>query len=169
MTARDQILGRLRATPVGALPALPAVQDWFGAHARSESRAQQVLRLRSALETVHAEVHETSHAGWAALLLALGLGLARRRRWARRWLVLALSNYGAFGVLWTIGFARADFARQRIAFQAVLVVLLVGAAAWVMRWRRVRAAFDAPGAVPGKGQGGRIAENKPDGDDKSQD
>ncbi len=107
--------------------------------------------------------------GWAALLLALGLGLARRRRWARRWLVLALSNYGAFGVLWTIGFARADFARQRIAFQAVLVVLLVGAAAWVMRWRRVRAAFDAPGAVPGKGQGGRIAENEPDGDDKSQD
>ncbi|MCZ7541425.1 MAG: hypothetical protein M5U29_16230 [Anaerolineae bacterium] len=107
--------------------------------------------------------------GWAALLLALGAGLARRKRWARRWLVLALSNYGASGVLWTIAFARADFARQRIAFQAVLVVLLVGAAAWVMRWRRVRAAFEMPGAVSGGGQGGRIAESEPDGDDESQD
>lgn len=107
--------------------------------------------------------------GWAALLLMLGVGLARRKQWARRWLVLALSNYGAFGVLWTIGFARADFARQRIAFQAVLVVLLVGATAWVMRWRRVRAAFEVPGAVPGSGQSGRIAENGPDGDDKPQD
>ena len=57
MTARDQILAGLGATPVGALPALPAVQDWFAAHARSESRAQQVLRLRSALESVHTEVH----------------------------------------------------------------------------------------------------------------
>ncbi len=71
MTARDQILGRLRATPVGDLPALPAVQDWFGAHARSESRAQQVLRLRSALESVHTEVHETNHAEWAALLMQI--------------------------------------------------------------------------------------------------
>jgi len=105
--------------------------------------------------------------GWAVLLLALGVGLARRKRWARRWLVFALSNYGAFGVLWTIGFARADFARQRIAFQAVLVVLLVGAVAWVMRWRRVRAAFDAPGAESSSGQSGRIAESGPDGDNES--
>lgn len=106
--------------------------------------------------------------GWAALLLALGVGLARRQRWARRWLVLALSNYGAFGVLWTIGFARADFARQRIVFQIVLAALLVGAVAWVMRWRRVRAAFEVPGVVPGGGQGGRIAESEPDGDNESQ-
>ena len=78
ITARDQILKRLRATPIATLPALPAVQDWFAAHARSESKAQQVARLRSALESVHTEVHETSHAGWAALLLqilaAKGLG-----------------------------------------------------------------------------------------------
>jgi len=107
--------------------------------------------------------------GWAALLLALGLGLARRRRWARRWIVLALSNYGMFSVLWSIGFARADFARQRIAFQVVLVVVLVGMAAWVMRWRHVRAAFEAPGAVPGSEKHRPIAENLPDGDNEPQD
>ena len=83
--------------------------------------------------------------------------------------MLALSNYGAFSVLWSIGFARADFARQRIAFQAMLVVLLVGVAAWVMRWRRVRAAFESPGAVPGSKHHHPTAENQPDGDDESQD
>lgn len=107
--------------------------------------------------------------GWAALLLALGLGLALRRGWARRWIVLALSNYGAFSVLWSIGFARADFARQCIAFQVMLVVVLVGMAAWVMRWRRVRAAFEVPGAVPGSEHHHSSAEKRPDGDDESQD
>jgi hypothetical protein len=82
--------------------------------------------------------------GWAALLLALAAGLARRRRWARRWAWLILSNYGAFGVLWMMLYAASDFGRGRIAFQAALTVVLVGLALWVLRWRRVRAAFGAP-------------------------
>lgn len=82
--------------------------------------------------------------GWSAALLALGAGLARRRAWARRWLVIVLSNYGAFGVLWLVVYAESDFSRGRIAFQAALTALLLGLVAWIMRWRRVRAAFEPP-------------------------
>ena len=78
------------------------------------------------------------------LLGALAVGLARRRAWARRWILVILSNYGAFGVLWLVIFARSDFDRGRIAFQAALTALLIALAAWVMRWRRVRRAFDLP-------------------------
>jgi hypothetical protein len=91
---------------------------------------------------------------WSAVLLATGAGLWNRHPWARRWLVVVLSNYGAFGVLWMIVFARADFARGRIAFQAVVTALLVGLVAWIMRWGRIRAAFNVtssqtnPGEVP---------------------
>lgn len=81
--------------------------------------------------------------GWGVALLALGVGLVRRSRRARRWTLALLSNYGAFGVLWMIVFAQSDFARGRIAFQAILTAALVLLAAWVLRWRRVRVAFGA--------------------------
>lgn len=78
---------------------------------------------------------------WAALLLVLAAALARRRPWARRWTLVILSNYGAFGVLWMLLFARTDFARGRIGFQAVVTVLLLIVAGAILRWRRIRAAF----------------------------
>jgi hypothetical protein len=81
---------------------------------------------------------------WAVVLGALAVGLARRRAWARRWILIILSNYGAFGVLWLVIYARSDFDRGRIAFQAALTALLIVLAAWMMRWRRVRRAFDLP-------------------------
>ncbi len=73
-TARDAILGRLRAARLPAAPALPALPDvagWFAAHRRDESRAQRCARLRTALEAVHAEVHEVGHANWADTLLRI--------------------------------------------------------------------------------------------------
>jgi len=79
---------------------------------------------------------------WAGVFGALALGLARRRRWARRWFLAALSNYAAFGVLWLMIYARADFDQGRVAFQAALSALLVALAAWVMHWRRIRRAFE---------------------------
>lgn len=79
---------------------------------------------------------------WGALLVAFGAGLARRQQWARRWVVLLVSNYGLFGVLWLVSYAESDFGRDRIAFQAALTGLLVLLLAWVMRWRRVRRPFD---------------------------
>jgi hypothetical protein len=75
--------------------------------------------------------------GWSGLLLALGIGVLRRKRWTQRgWLIL-LSNYGAFNVLWLIVFAESDFSRGRIAFQAVATLALLGLAAAILRWRHV--------------------------------
>lgn len=80
---------------------------------------------------------------WAVLLLGLAVALACRRTWARRWTLVILSNYGAFGVLWMLLFARTDFARGRIGFQAVVTVLLLVLAGAALRWRRIRAVFTA--------------------------
>lgn len=81
-------------------------------------------------------------AGWCALLSVLGVGLFCRKRWARRWILVILSNYGAFGVLWLLVYAQSDYSRGRIAFQAVVTALLIGLLAWMMRWRRLRAPFE---------------------------
>ncbi|MGQ9850824.1 MAG: hypothetical protein ACUVSU_12340 [Aggregatilineaceae bacterium] len=91
---------------------------------------------------------------WAALFLALAAGLIGRRPWARRWTVLAVSNYAALNVLWLVSFARADFARHSLPFQALLAGVLATGAWWIMRRRDVRAVFvTAPS---------EIAENEPD-------
>jgi hypothetical protein len=79
---------------------------------------------------------------WAVGFLALGIGLARRRRSARRWAWVLVSNYGLFHVLWLIVFARSDFGRERITFEAVLTAAIVVLAVWAMRWQRVRRAFE---------------------------
>ncbi len=68
VTARDSILGRLRGTPIAVKPTLPDVQGWFAAHRRVEDTVQRVSRLRSALEAVKAEVHDTTDADWPDLL-----------------------------------------------------------------------------------------------------
>jgi len=79
---------------------------------------------------------------WGVGFLALGIGLVRRRWQARRWAWVLVSNYGLFHVLWLIMFARSDFGRGRIAFEAILTAAIVVLVAWVMRWRRVRRAFE---------------------------
>ncbi len=80
--------------------------------------------------------------GWGIGLIAAAVRLIRRERHARRRAWIVLSNYGVFGVLWMISFARSDFGRDRIAFQAVVTALLIALAGWVLRWRRVAAAFE---------------------------
>lgn len=91
------------------------------------------LLLRAALALV-----------WAVLLLALAAGLVRRRPWARRWSLILLSNYGAFGVLWMVVFARTDYARGRVGFQAAVTFLLLVLAGLALRARRIQAAFAPP-------------------------
>jgi L-lactate dehydrogenase complex protein LldG len=71
MNAREAILGRLRATPMPAAPALPDVAGWYAAHRRDEDLPQRCARLRAALESVHAEVHEAGASDWAELLLRI--------------------------------------------------------------------------------------------------
>ena len=86
--------------------------------------------LRSALALV-----------WGIGFAAVGIGLWRRRQWARRGLLILVSNYGAFGVLWLVVYAESDFSRDRIAFQVAVTAGVIGAVAWITRWRRVRRAF----------------------------
>ena len=70
-SAREQILGRLRATAIAATPPLPDVEAWFRAHRRAEDLAQRIRRLRAALESAHAQVHDSSAADWPDLLLRI--------------------------------------------------------------------------------------------------
>lgn len=79
---------------------------------------------------------------WGVGFLALGIGLVRRRWRARRWAWVLVSNYGLFHVLWLIVFARSDYGRGRIAFEAVLTAAIVMLVVWVMRWRRVSRVFE---------------------------
>lgn len=69
MSAREAILARLRVPQVEA--PRPDVQAWYATHRRTEDRSQRVSRLRKALEAVHTEVHDTTDAGWPALLLRI--------------------------------------------------------------------------------------------------
>lgn len=96
---------------------------------------------------------------WAAVFLALAAGLIGRRSWAHRWTVLAVSNYAALSVLWLVGFARADFARHSLPFQALWAGVLAAGAWWIMRRRDVRAVF-----VTAQSE---IAENEPDDQNQS--
>ena len=70
MSARENILGRLRATSTSE-PALPDVDGWYGSHRRNENVTQRATRLRTALEAVHTEVHDTTNSEWTDLLLSI--------------------------------------------------------------------------------------------------
>lgn len=71
MSARDNILGRLRAASIPATPSLPDVAGWFDSRRRNEDLALRVTRLRTALEGAHAEVHDATTADWPAVLLRI--------------------------------------------------------------------------------------------------
>ena len=80
MSARDSILARLRATPPATLPALPDVAAWFDSHQRNENNAQRINRLRSALEAVKTEVHDTTADAWQELLLQIAAAKGLRNK-----------------------------------------------------------------------------------------
>ncbi len=67
MSARDNILARLRAAPAGEALPLPDVAAWYAAAAPAEA-ATPVERFRANIEAAHAEVHDTDAASWPALL-----------------------------------------------------------------------------------------------------
>lgn len=75
MSAREQILNRLRKPNVATQPVSPDVAGWYATHQRDEDVAQRTARLRTALEAVHTELHDVTHANWAAVLL----GIAARK------------------------------------------------------------------------------------------
>lgn len=113
MSARDRILGRLRAAPSTGGPALPDVAGWFAARQRNEDRAQRVARLRAALEGSHAEVHDTIEAEWPALLQRIAAAKGVR--------TLLIGNAAAHG--------------DRLAAQPTEGLMLVRYAETVDTWR----------------------------------
>jgi L-lactate dehydrogenase complex protein LldG len=68
-SARESILGRLRATPIADMPPLPGVKAWFDAHRRNEDLPQRISRLRTAMEAVKTEFHDVTESNWPEVLL----------------------------------------------------------------------------------------------------
>ena len=79
MSAREQILNRLRKPTGVALPALPDVNAWFESQGRTEDVAQRTARLRMALEAVHTEIHDVTHANWTDVLLKVAASKGLRQ------------------------------------------------------------------------------------------
>jgi L-lactate dehydrogenase complex protein LldG len=79
MSAREDILNRLRLTRVAEQQAMPDVAGWFGAHRRSEDAVQRTSRLRAALEAVHTEIHDVTHEDWSSVLLQVAVGKGLRQ------------------------------------------------------------------------------------------
>ncbi len=90
MSAREQILNRLRKPNVAAQPVLPDVTGWYATHKRDEDVAQRTARLRTALEAVHTELHDVTHANWVSVLL----GIAAHKR-LRQLLIGTHTPHGA--------------------------------------------------------------------------
>jgi L-lactate dehydrogenase complex protein LldG len=89
MSARDNILGRLRAATVPS-PTLPDVSGWYASHSRNENVAQKIVRLRTALEAAHTEVHDTTTSAWPELLLRIA-----KNKGLRNLLIGADTTHGA--------------------------------------------------------------------------
>jgi L-lactate dehydrogenase complex protein LldG len=73
MSARERILGRLRAAPPSAYQSQPDVAGWFASRCRNEDLSQRTARLRSALQAAHVEVHDSSTTDWPLLILRLAI------------------------------------------------------------------------------------------------
>lgn len=71
MSARDQILGRLRTAPSGSPATMPDVSGWYEQHRRDEDSAQRTERLRQGLLAWRTEVHAVTTGNWTRVLLDL--------------------------------------------------------------------------------------------------
>lgn len=71
MSARDNILGRLRRAPVGAPAPLPDFTDWHACRPPPKDAAAALALFRANIEAAHAEVHDTTAQDWPALLMRL--------------------------------------------------------------------------------------------------
>ena len=68
-SARESILGRLRATAIPEKPSLPDVKAWFDGNRRNEDLPGRISRLRTAMEAVKTEVHDVTAGDWVDVLL----------------------------------------------------------------------------------------------------
>src|SRR5690242_20143667 len=78
MSARDAILARLRAAPVGELVPSPDIAVWHAARPMMDAAAR-IERFRSNIEAAHAEVHDTDASSWPDLLCRIAAAKNVRR------------------------------------------------------------------------------------------
>jgi L-lactate dehydrogenase complex protein LldG len=64
MSARDRILGKLKAAAPTTAGELPEVAAWYATHRGTESVADKARRFRQFIELAHAEVYSVSRGGW---------------------------------------------------------------------------------------------------------
>lgn len=76
MSARENILAKLRAAPAGAAVPLPDVGAWFAAR---RDGGDLVRRFTAAITASRAEVHATDEQAWPELLLRLAAAKGLRR------------------------------------------------------------------------------------------
>jgi len=72
---------------------------------------------------------------WTMVFTALVIRLLRRPRATIRWIPPILTGYGMVSLIGLILFARSDFDRNRIGFQALATVLLLAPIWWICRDR----------------------------------
>ncbi|MDD3355227.1 lactate utilization protein [Zoogloea sp.] len=71
MSARDKILGRLRAHMPAEAMMPPVLEAHYAPRARGESKAERLRRFRTGIEGFQAQVHLTTEDDWPTLLSAL--------------------------------------------------------------------------------------------------
>lgn len=79
MSARDNILARLRAAPGRAPVPLPDVAAWHAGVAPTLDPAARIATFRTNIEAAHAEVHDTDAASWPALLCRIAAAKGVRK------------------------------------------------------------------------------------------
>lgn len=71
MSARERILGRLRAAPKGKPAATPDIGAWLASRQVPVDSAAAIRQFRKNIEAAHAEVHDTTAKDWPLLLARL--------------------------------------------------------------------------------------------------
>ncbi|MBK8119939.1 MAG: lactate utilization protein [Sulfuritalea sp.] len=74
MSARERILGRLRAAPAGSPAVLPDLGAWRAMHPPPADAAAAIALFRKNIEAARAEVHDTTAQDWPLLLAKLAAG-----------------------------------------------------------------------------------------------
>lgn len=73
MSARERILGRLRAAPAGSPAVLPDLGAWRAMHPPPANASAAIALFRKNIEAARAEVHETTAQDWPLLLTQLAV------------------------------------------------------------------------------------------------
>ena len=71
MSARNNILGRLRRAPVGSPVPLPDLGPWRKSRPAVADAAARIALFRANMEAAHAEVHDVTKKDWPVVLLRL--------------------------------------------------------------------------------------------------